>query len=52
METKVKVDLVPERKLEQLASPLLQIVRDAFEDPAIRQEFKEWQKSKEKEAQT
>lgn len=46
---KAKAELIPRRKREQLAAPLLQIVRKAFEDPQIAKEFKEWQEAKEKQ---
>lgn len=39
----VKAEKIPKRQREQLARPLLQIVRAAFEDPAIQEEFKKWQ---------
>ena len=34
-------------KCERLAAPLLTIVKAAFEDPKIVEEFKEWQKRRE-----
>lgn len=37
---------LPARKREQLARPLLQIVREAFNDPAIQAEFENWKKTK------
>lgn len=43
---KVKPENIPKRKREQLAAPLLQIVKEAFEDPAIVQEFKNWQEAR------
>ena len=42
----VKADLIPKRKREQLAAPLLSIVRKAFEDPEIQKEFEEWKARK------
>lgn len=49
---KAKPELIPRRKREQLAAPLLQIVRDAFEDPQIVKEFKDWQKARENQRRT
>lgn len=42
----VKPELIPQRQREQLAKPLLRIVKKAFEDPRIREEFKIWQETK------
>lgn len=44
--SKVKPEYIPQRQREQLAAPLLSIVRKAFEDPAIVQEFKNWQEAR------
>lgn len=44
----VKAEIVPKRKCEQLASPLLQLVRAAFENPQIQEEFEQWKKEREK----
>ena len=45
--SKPKPDLVPMRKHQQQAAPLLQIVRDAFEDPQTAKKFKDWQEARE-----
>ena len=50
--TQAQAELIPRRKREQLAAPLLQIVRDAFEDPQIEKEFKDWQKARENQRRT
>lgn len=42
----VKPEHIPQRQREQLAAPLLRIVREAFEDPAIIKEFKNWQEAR------
>lgn len=42
---------LPARKREQLARPLLQIVREAFNDPAIQAEFENWKKRKKEKEQ-
>lgn len=49
---KVKPENIPKRKREQLAAPLLQIVKEAFEDPAIVQEFKNWQEARKKKGES
>ena len=45
----IKASTIPKHKREQLARPLLRIVRDAFEDPEIQREFEEWKAKKEKQ---
>ena len=45
--TQAQAELIPRRKREQLAAPLLQIVREAFKDPRIAKEFKDWQEARE-----
>lgn len=42
----VQAAAIPQHKREQLARPLLKIVREAFEDPRIAQEFKDWQEAR------
>ncbi len=42
----VNAKKIPQRKREQLAAPLLEIVRAAFEDPQIQKEFEEWQEAR------
>ena len=44
--SEVNPDKIPKHKLEQLARPLLRIVREAFEDPRIQEEFRQWQEAK------
>lgn len=43
---KVKPEYIPRRQHEQLAAPPIQIVKEAFKDPAIVQEFKNWQEAR------
>lgn len=45
--TQAQAELIPRRKREQPAAPLLQIVRKAFKDPQIAKEFKDWQEARE-----
>ncbi len=42
----VKAENIPQRQREQLAAPLLKIVRKAFEDPQICKEFQIWQQAR------
>lgn len=50
---KVKAENIPKRQREQLAAPLLQIVRAAFENTQIQEEFRQWQEERSlKEAQS
>lgn len=37
---------IPRHQREQLAAPLLTIVRAAFEDPKTQKEFEEWKTKK------
>jgi DNA polymerase III epsilon subunit-like protein len=46
VEPTAKPELIPQRQREQLAKPLLRIVKKAFEDPKIREEFKIWQEAR------
>lgn len=46
MQGKAKPEYIPQRQREQLAAPLLRIVRKAFEDPAIVKEFQDWQQAR------
>lgn len=45
---KVKAQKIPKRKREQLAAPLLEIVRKAFEDPQIIKEYEVWLENRRK----
>lgn len=45
--TKARPDLVPKRKHQQQAVPLLQIVQEVFKDPKTAKKFKDWQKARE-----
>ena len=47
----VKAENVPKRQREQLAAPLLKIVRKAFEDPQIVEEFEAWREKRRKESE-
>ena len=51
-EYRVNAARVPTFEVERLASPLLRIVREAFEDPQIQREFEEWKAKKAKEAKS
>ncbi len=42
----VKAENIPQRQREQLAAPLLKMVRKAFEDPQICKEFQIWQQAR------
>ena len=37
---------IPRRQREELAAPLLMIVRAAFKDPQTQKEFEEWKTKK------
>ena len=42
-----KAQNVKKRQRDQLAAPLLKLVREAFEDPRTVAEFEEWKRRKE-----
>lgn len=42
----VKAQSIPKRQRECLAAPLLKIVRKAFEDPRIAEEFEAWREKR------
>lgn len=44
----IDAEAVPIHKRERLARSLIKIVKAAFENPKIQEEFEEWQKKQQK----
>ena len=42
-ETYIDASRIPQERIEAMASPALEAVRKAFEDPALAAEFRAWQ---------
>jgi len=42
----IKTTEIPQERIEAMARPVLAAVRDAFEDPKIAAEYKEWLKAR------
>lgn len=43
-----KAQNIPKRQREQLAAPLLKLVRQAFEDPRTAEDFEKWREERRK----